>query len=95
MPNKLIHLNLTKEDKAALLAIAKQFNCRPAYGPKRYSINTLATMIARGEILVRRVANRERRYNYKGRPPADGREWRFDETERKWKPVRRRKHKAE
>lgn len=51
-----LNLYLTEEDEANLLAIADRLNCFP---PNRVwekpSITTLATKIAKGEILVRRV----------------------------------------
>lgn len=51
-----LQLCLTPTDKAKLLEIAEQFGCYPSNGRgKGPSISTLATRIAKGEILVKRV----------------------------------------
>lgn len=51
-----LQLCLTPTDKAKLLEIAAKFGCYPKNGRgKGPSIATLATRIAKGEILVRRV----------------------------------------
>lgn len=53
-----LQLCLTPTDKAKLLEIAEQFGCYPSNGRgKGPSISTLATRIAKGEILVRRVGD--------------------------------------
>lgn len=51
-----LNLYLTEEDEANLLAIADRLNCFPPNKAwEKPSITTLATRIAKGEILVRRV----------------------------------------
>lgn len=51
-----LQLCLTPTDKTKLLEIAEKFGCYPTNGRgKGPSISTLATRIAKGEILVRRV----------------------------------------
>lgn len=51
-----LQLRLTPTDKAKLLEIAEKFGCYPTNGKGNGpSISTLATRIAKGEILVRRV----------------------------------------
>lgn len=58
-----LQLCLTPTDKAKLLEIAEQFGCYPSNGRgKGPSISTLATRIAKGEILVRRAGEPTHRF---------------------------------